>query len=172
MAKQVPPFFFTGTFGDITFYKMYDTYYARMKSSLSRKKVLTSPRFALTRMHANQLAEASRIASKLYRQIPKEEKNMKLFRAIVGQAKILLAQGENKETVLEILSTVLQPKPKPANKPKQIKNKEPQNRPYVSKAGRLIWKDIDPLKASKESLMTSGIWQLPVISETYAIKLE
>ena len=173
MALQVGPRYIIGTLDDITYYKMFGIYYARMKSSLSRKKVLTSPRFARTRMHANQLAEASQIASQLYRSIiPKEERNRKLFRSIVGQAKILLATGENKETVIEILSNVLSPKPKAANKPKQIKKKEPQNRPYVTKTGKLIWKDIDPSNSSKETLMTSGIWQLPENSETYSIKLE
>src|SRR6476646_2080289 len=100
MAKQSGHIFITGTIHDVTYYKMYDTYYARMKSSLSRKKVLTSPRFALTRMHANQLAEASQIASQLYRSIPKEKRNMQLFRAFVGKAKLLLAEGKDKEVVL------------------------------------------------------------------------
>ena len=60
MARQVGPRYIIGTLGDITGYKMYGNYYARMKSSLSRKQVLTSPSFALTRMHANQLADASK----------------------------------------------------------------------------------------------------------------
>ena len=100
MARQAGTIFIEGTLDDLTFYKMDGVYYVRMKSSLSRKKVLNSPRFARTRMHANQLAEASRIASVVYRQIPKEERSIKLFRTIVGKAKLLLAEGEEKEVVL------------------------------------------------------------------------
>jgi len=103
MAKQAGPIFLEGTLDDITFYKMDGVYYARMKSRLTRTRVLKSPRFALTRMHAGQLAEASRIASMIYMQIPKEEKNIKLFRTIVGKAKVLLAEGKEKEEVLETL---------------------------------------------------------------------
>ena len=161
MARQIGHIFITGTIHDVTYYKMDGIFYARMKSSLSRKKVLTSPRFALTRMHANQLAEASKIASQLYRNIPKEEKNMKLFRAIVGQAKILLAQGKDKEAVIEILMNELFPKAI-STAPKLIKSKQPQNRPYISKAGRLIWKDIDPLCSSKKSLSKMSHSGLPL----------
>ena len=103
MARQAGPIFLEGTLDDITFYKMDGVYYARMKSRLTRGRVLKSPRFALTRMHANQLAEASRIASLVYRQIPKEEKSIKLFRSIVGKAKVMLSEGKEKEEVLEAL---------------------------------------------------------------------
>ena len=112
MAKQSGHIFITGTIHDVTYYKMYDTYYARMKSTLSRKKVLTSPNFALTRMHASQLAEASRIASQLYRSIPKEKRSRPMFRAFVSKAKLLLAEGKSKEVVLEMLFNELDPKPR------------------------------------------------------------
>jgi len=100
MARQSGPIFIEGTLDDLTFYKMQGEYYVRMKSRLTRKRVLESPRFALTRLHANQLAEASRIASLIYMQIPKEEKGIKLFRTIVGKAKVMLMEGKEKEEVL------------------------------------------------------------------------
>jgi hypothetical protein len=93
------------TLDDLTFYKMQGEYFVRMKSRLTRKRVLESPRFALTRMHANQLAEASRIASLIYSQIPKEVKSIKLFRSIVGKAKILLVEGKDREQILRHLNS-------------------------------------------------------------------
>ena len=99
MARQLGPIYIKGTLDDLTFYQMDGEHYVRMKSRLSKKKVLTCPRFALTRMHANQLAEASRIASVIYKQIPKEERNIKLFRSIVGKAKVLLWTGKKREEV-------------------------------------------------------------------------
>ena len=156
MALQVGPRYIIGTLDDITYYKMFGIYYARMKSSLTRKKVLTSPRFARTRMHANQLAEASKIASQLYRSIPKEEKNRKFFRAIVGKAKVLLAQGKEKEIVIEILRNELFPKPNNTTSILILK-KKPKERAYVTKRGRLVWRNdnIKPKRlfsASKASL--------------------
>src|SRR5436305_15155691 len=93
----------TGTIDNLTFYKMDGVYYVRKKSSLSRKKVLKSPRFERTRQHASQLAEASRIASQVYKLIPKEGRNILLFRSLVGQAKSLLAAGQNKEVIINTL---------------------------------------------------------------------
>ncbi len=141
MAKQVGPTYVIGTINGITFYKMYNTYFARMKSSLSRKKVLTSPRFALTRMHANQLAEASKIASQLYKTLPKDKRDRPIYRSFVGKAKVLLAQGIEKEVVIEILRNELFPKPKTTT-PKQIKKKKPIERTYISKRGKLIWREV------------------------------
>lgn len=70
-----------------------------------------------------------------------------MFRAIVGKAKLLLAQGKVIEEVLEILMNELFPKPKsPA--PKLIIKKKKEERAYISKAGRLIWKLNPPLKRS------------------------
>lgn len=139
MARQIGHIFITGTIYDVTYYKMYGAYYARMKSTLSRKKVLESPRFENTRRHANQLAEASKIASQLYKEIPKEKRNMPLFRSIVGRAKVLLAQGKDKEVVIEVLKNELFPQEK-KTAPKPIKKKKPEERAYITNAGRLIWK--------------------------------
>ena len=137
MARQIGHIFITGTIHDVTYYKMDGVYYARMKSSLSRKKVLESSSFALTRMHANQLADASRIASQLYRNIPKEERNMQLFRAIVGKAKVLLAEGKQRELVFEILMNDLFAQKKKVQI-KCVKKRKQDERVYVNNKGRLI----------------------------------
>ena len=137
MARQSGHIFITGTLDDVTYYKMYGIYYARMKSSLSRKKVLTSARFERTRQHASQLADASRIASSVYRQIPKEQRNIKLFRAIVGEAKVLLAVGQDKEVVLELLLAELHPQSKSFVPKQRIKRKK-ELRLYVNKEGKLV----------------------------------
>ena len=134
MARQAGPIFIEGTLDDLTFYKMQGEYYVRMKSRLTRKRVLESPRFALTRIHAIQLAEASRIASLIYRQIPKEEKSIKLFRTIVGKAKVMLSEGKEKEEVLNLLLTELFPQK--TCKPKRKK----LSKTVVSEKGRMILK--------------------------------
>ena len=134
MARQAGPIFLEGTLDDITFYKMDGVYYARMKSRLTRKRVLKSPRFVLTRMHANQLAEASRIASLVYSHVSKEEKSIKLFRSIVGKAKVMLTEGKEKEVVLDLLMKKFFPQK--ACKPKQSK----LAKTVVSVKGRMILK--------------------------------
>ena len=87
-------------------------------------------------MHAGQLAEASKIASVVYRQIPKEERSIKLFRTIVGKAKVLLAAGKDKEVVLELLLAELNPETK-AIVPKQRIKRKKELRLFVNKEGTI-----------------------------------
>ena len=160
MARQVGHLFITGTIHDVTYYKMFGTYYARMKSSLSRKTVLTSPRFARTRMHSNQLAEASQIASKLYENVPKENRSMPFFRSIVGKAKLLLAQGKDKEVVLDLLRNELFPEVI-VIAPKQIIQRKPKEKIYVNKKGKLVWKISRPEPSFRSNnLSTLGLSSL------------
>ena len=169
MAKQAGHIFITGTIHDVTYYKMFGTYYARRKSSLSKKKVLTSPRFALTRLHANQLADASKIASQLYRICPKEKRNISLFRSFVGKTKVLLAQGKEKEAVIELLMNEFFPQEKKvAAKPTKKKKKE--ERAYVTKAGRLVWNELNPPVPCFEETVSSK--QIKDNCEIFEVKLE
>ncbi|TAN15269.1 MAG: hypothetical protein EPN37_09945 [Chitinophagaceae bacterium] len=74
MPKQCGPIRITGTIDNVCFYKMDGVYYARMKSSLTRKRVLKNAAFRLTRAHAATLGEASKIASRVYRLISKVQR--------------------------------------------------------------------------------------------------
>jgi hypothetical protein len=85
MAKQAGPIKFTGTIDNICFYKMYGEYFVRRKSSLEGKRVKKDPAFKKTMQHAHLLAKASKIASEIYKNIKKEDKNIKTFREIVGK---------------------------------------------------------------------------------------
>src|SRR5579884_4103810 len=104
MGKQYGDVKIIGTMDNLTFYKMDDIYYVRKKSSLDRKKVLFSPRFKNTRLHASQFSLASSIASSLYRTLGREEKKLKLFSAMVGRAKRLIHLGKTEEEVRRILT--------------------------------------------------------------------
>jgi len=92
MAKQAGKIFVEGTVDDICFYKMDGKFYARKKSSLSKKRVLTDPRFQNTIAHAQLLGKASAIASKFYRTIEKERHSRELYRSIVGKVMKVLRE--------------------------------------------------------------------------------
>jgi hypothetical protein len=66
MAKQLDGFHITGTIGGITYYKVGDNYYARKKTSLSRRQVMKDPSFANTRKSMAEFGRAAN-ASKLLR---------------------------------------------------------------------------------------------------------
>ncbi|KAA2244436.1 hypothetical protein F0L74_00160 [Chitinophaga agrisoli] len=93
MAKQAGPVFITGTHNGISFYKMDGEYYARRKSSLSGKRVKKDPAFTLTMVYAGILGQASAIAAAVYRTLPPERKQHRLYRAMTGTANRLLKQG-------------------------------------------------------------------------------
>lgn len=94
---------FTGTKSGITIYKMHGRYYVRAKSSLSSKRVKQSPVFRRTMENAGRLAQASRIASFVYRAIPEDERQHALYRTITGHALRLLKEGKDREEVRALL---------------------------------------------------------------------
>lgn len=100
MAKQLGPFKLRECYDNVCFYKMDGQYYARAKSSLDRKRVKKDPAFWETRWHANLLARSSKIASAIYRTLPKEKG---LFRKLTGQAMRLLKENKTTEEVFLLL---------------------------------------------------------------------
>jgi hypothetical protein len=78
-------------------------YYVRKKSSLTGKRVKKDKKFRLTMIYAGILAQASRIASSVYRQIPKEEREHPYFRTLTGMAQKLLRKGISAEEVYQQL---------------------------------------------------------------------
>ncbi|WP_298734480.1 hypothetical protein [uncultured Chitinophaga sp.] len=103
MSKQRRPVYITGTVNGICYYKMNGRYYARRKSSLSRKRVKRDPAFRLTRKYAGLLGQASRIAVGVYRLLPRHQKKIALYRAMTGKAMALLKQGADEASIREHL---------------------------------------------------------------------
>ena len=85
MAKQTENFI-TGTIGDLTYYLMDGIYYARLKSSLSGKRVRTDPKFKRTMENAGRLARASRLAAHVYMQTLPAERKFVIYRLLTGMA--------------------------------------------------------------------------------------
>jgi hypothetical protein len=93
MAKQIAGLcFFEATIDDITFYKMDGQYYARAKSSLSSKRVKTSPEFKWTMVNARLLARASKIGSQVYKALPPGWRQFWMYRSFTGEAFTLLKE--------------------------------------------------------------------------------
>jgi hypothetical protein len=110
MAKQEGPFFITGTIGPVCFYRLYEEYYARTKSSLDRTRVKSDPSFAKTMVYAGLLKEASVLASSLYRNLDKDKRKHALYRQLTGKAIRLLKEGKSIAEAREQLSYLLEKK--------------------------------------------------------------
>ena len=104
MAKQVGPFYITGCYDNVCWYRMDGKYYARMKSSLTRKRVKTDRAFTKTMHNATLLGQASKSASYLYKQLPKDERKHSYYRELTGKALLLLREGKTNEEVIVILN--------------------------------------------------------------------
>ena len=74
MARQAGELFITGSIDGLCFYQMKGRYYVRTESSLTSKRVKRDPKFKRTMALANIFGEASRIASKVYRALPVEQR--------------------------------------------------------------------------------------------------
>jgi|GEM_PF-1255690 len=129
MAKQVGPVFLTGTVGNVTYYKMDGQYYARSKSSLSRKRVKRSRSFKRTMEYADWLAQASKIAAAIYRLFPRKTRQHDDYRTITGQAMQLLKSGVEKTIVQELLEKKYRHKfdPEPIDPDQETGNGEVHN---------------------------------------------
>lgn len=92
---------YTGTIGKTTFYVMNDIGYARSKSSLSGKRVKTSPAFKKTMEFARKLGEASTLASALYKTVPVKQKSIGLFRQITGMVITGFKKGNTEDEVMK-----------------------------------------------------------------------
>lgn len=104
MATQAGTFHITGCIDNLCFYKMDGKYYVRMKSSLTGKRVKKDPRFKRTMQYAGLLANASKIASALYKALPKESKGIAVYRMITGKAMKLLQEGKNADEIVYLRS--------------------------------------------------------------------
>ncbi len=100
MAKQTLPPFFEGTAQFLTFYKMYDRYYVRMKSSLTAERVKTDACFAPTMYQAGIMAHAAKIGSAAYNTIPGFCREYKYYRMLTGKANRLLKQGLHEDEII------------------------------------------------------------------------
>jgi hypothetical protein len=103
MAHQCGPLFLECTWDSLTFYKMEGRYYARKKSSLTREKVLTHPAFIKTRIEADLLATASKIASSIYSDLPVNWRQFWMFRSFTGEAQTMMKQGRNAQQAYDHL---------------------------------------------------------------------
>jgi hypothetical protein len=68
-------------------------YLVRAKSSLSRRRVKRSPAFRRTMQYADWLAQASHMASRIYRVFEKQQRKVQVYRAMTGMAMNLLKTG-------------------------------------------------------------------------------
>jgi hypothetical protein len=101
MAKQIGPNYLVGIHGGLCWYKMDGQYYVRTLSAIHYSK--KAKRFRNTMASAERLANASKIASIIYRALPKHWKQYWMFRAFTGEAALLMKYEKTMEQTLEFL---------------------------------------------------------------------
>lgn len=103
MPKITGAFPLARTRGGLTFYLMGGVNYVRVKSSLTRKRVLKSPQFRKTRMYADLMSQASRIGSVIYQALPQGWRQAWMYRAFTGEAMQFLKEGKPPHETTTIL---------------------------------------------------------------------
>lgn len=82
---------------------MHGRNFVRQKSSLTRRKVLHSPRFKRTRHYAGLMAIASKIGSCVYNALPEYWRQFWMYRSFTGEALILLKKGKSEQEIQQFL---------------------------------------------------------------------
>lgn len=166
MSKQRGPVYFTGTVGGICYYRMNGKYYARRKSTLSRKRVRRDPAFARTRRNAALLGQASRIAAGVYRLLPRAQKKLDLYRAMTGKAMVMLKKGADEAEVKERLEQAVK-------KNVRVKvSKEPALRLRAKTGGmsvvRTVWRRSG--KGMVEGNAIAKVWTVMTREKEYQVR--
>jgi hypothetical protein len=107
MARQTGAIQITGTTDELCFYKMWDTYFVRMKSSLTGKRFWRDKAFERSRESSKRFGSGNRLASKLYRMIEEEKRVYKLFCFLKSRAILLLKEGNSLDEAEHLLTDYL-----------------------------------------------------------------
>jgi hypothetical protein len=103
MAKQAGDYRFRGSIHGLCFYKMWEEYYIRRKSSLTGKQFWRNKTFEGSRKSCDRFGKGNTLASKVYQMIEKEKRVYALFCFLKKRAILLLKEGmqvEDAEIVL------------------------------------------------------------------------
>jgi hypothetical protein len=123
MAKQAGPFFFTGTIGDVIFYKLGDQYLMRMKGDYNKKRMQKPGAYPLMQLRQQEFGQASKLASQVRRQLPLSRRKEVTIGSLTKKARQLLREGKTHEEIKAILLQAILPA---APSPKQQEqNPEP-----------------------------------------------
>lgn len=169
MSKQRGPVYFTGTVDGICYYKMNGKYYARRKSTLSRKRVRRDPAFARTRRNAELLGQASRVAAGIYRLLPRAQKKLDLYRAMTGQAMAMFKKGADEANVRDRLQLAVK-----QNVRVKV-SREPVVRLKAKTGGMSVVKTLwqrSGKRMVRENDMTRRVWTVMTKERVYEVKLE
>ena len=103
MAKQAGDIKIVGTLDDVTFYRMGEDYYVRMKSSLTGKRFWKDEAFAGSRRSCHRFGEGNKISSRVYSSLPPWEKSKALYTQLRSEAIRLLKEGKSPEKTERLL---------------------------------------------------------------------
>jgi len=93
MGKQLGPVFISGTVGGVTFYQRKGAWLVRQKTSLNKKRVSTDPAFANSRKASAGFGRASKLAKKIYWQLPAHKRGRGVIGKITGLANTMMLNG-------------------------------------------------------------------------------
>ena len=93
----------SGTLGDLTFYGSNGKYYVKNKSSINAKRIKTDPSFRAFRERSTQFAEATKIASSIYRTFPKGKKKHGVFPKLCAKVYKHLLTGKTESEIRKLI---------------------------------------------------------------------
>ena len=93
----------SGTFDDLTFYGSNGKYYVKNKSSINAKRIKTDPSFRVFRERSVQFAQATQLASRIYRLYPIKRKKAGVFSKLSGKVYKYLLEGKTEEEIRKLI---------------------------------------------------------------------
>ena len=103
MAYQDGIIRFKGTDISISYYKMKGEYHVRQKSMVDAKMFWKDPRFANSRNSCKRFGEGNKLASAVYRSLPKQKQQYQLFCYLKSLAITFIRKGIATEEIIQLL---------------------------------------------------------------------
>lgn len=95
-----------GCIEHLCFYRMWNQDFLRTKSTLTRKRVKSDPAFAKTMKEANLLGRAAKLASVIYKALPKEFRQFWMYRAFTGEIMVMLGNGKSEKEAEQMMQQI------------------------------------------------------------------
>lgn len=108
MAKQMGVLKLTGMFDNLVFYKAFGKLLVKRKEGFDVNKEKKDPELYKLKLRSeNNFKRATKLASTVYRTLPKERKEHGLFGELTKAAVKVLHEGGNEEEVMKRVKEVL-----------------------------------------------------------------
>ena len=155
MARQAGPIYFTGTIGDLIFYKQGDNYFVRQKGSYNTKALQKPGARPLMQLKQAEFGKASTLAREVYwRQLPRQRRGHGVHGELTKIARQLLREGKSEAEVKTLVVPLY------LGEPTAVKKEQQATTASVTTEKLQLGKPVETPKKNQPACTTLSQWRV------------